>query len=96
MDLNINYDETRSIGNQLIAKADEYSSLIDSVRHTNEEITTYWNGSDATKYFQTVGEQDQYMRQLAATIAEIGNYLIRVGNAYEEASQNNANSINLY
>ena len=96
MDLNINYEEVRNIGRQLIAKSEEYGNVINNIRNTNSELANYWSGADATKYFQTVNEQENIMRQLAATIEEIGNYLVRVGNAYEEASANNANSINLY
>ncbi len=95
MNLNINYDETRNIGNQLIAKADEYSSLINNIKNTNSEIAGFWSGADATKYFQAVSEQEAYMQQLASVIAEIGGYLIRVSNAYEDASTNNANAVNL-
>ncbi len=94
MNLNINYEETRRIGNQLIAKAEEYSNLINNVKNTNSEIANYWTGVDAEKYFQAVSTQEAYMRQLATVIAEIGSYLIKVSNAYEEASINNANAIN--
>ena len=95
MNLNINYGETRRVGNNLIAKAEEYSNLINNIKNTNSEIASYWIGADATKYFQAVSEQEVYMHQLASVISEIGNYLIKVSNAYEDASANNANAINL-
>jgi len=96
MNLNINYDETRSIGNQLIAKAEEFNNMLRNVNNINSQLSSCWVGADANKYFATVNQQMQYMNQLSMTISEIGNYLIRVSNAYQNASNNNANSINLY
>ena len=95
MNLNINYDETRSIGNQLIAKAGDFSATLRNINNINSQIAESWAGKDAAKYIATVNEQAQYMNQLATTITEIGNYLIRVSNAYQQASENNSNSINL-
>ena len=95
MNLAINYEETRNVGNQLIAKADDFNNLLNNIDNINSQISESWTGNDAAKYFSTVGEQSQYMRQLAATISEIGNFLIRVSDAYQTASDNNANSINL-
>lgn len=95
MNLNINYDETRNIGNQLISKTSDFDQLISSINTINSQIVECWRGADADKYFATVNEQMQYMRQLSQTIYEIGNYLIKVSNAYQSVSQNNANSINL-
>ena len=33
------------------------------------------------------------MNRLAETINEMGDFLVRVGNAYQEACENNANAI---
>lgn len=95
MNLAINYDETRNIGNQLINKSEDLKNLLNNINNINEQISQSWAGNDAAKYFATVNEQAQYMRQLADTISEIGNYLIKVSNAYQNASNGNANSINL-
>lgn len=95
MNLSINYDETRNVGNQLITKSEDLSNLLNNINNVNEQISQSWIGNDASKYLATVNEQAQYMRQLASVISEIGNYLIRVSNAYQSASENNANSINL-
>ena len=35
------------------------------------------------------------MQELAETIDEIGTFLVKVGNAYQSASEDNANAINL-
>ena len=94
MNLSINYDETRNVGNQLISKTSEFDQLISNVNTINSQISECWSGDDANKYFATVNEQMQYLRQLSATIYEIGNYLIKVSNAYQNVSQNNMNSIN--
>lgn len=95
MNLSINYEETRNVGSQLIIKSEDLNNLLNNINNINDQISQSWAGADAAKYFATVNEQAQYMRQLANTISEIGNYLIRVSNAYQSASENNANSINL-
>ena len=91
--LNINYEETRNVGNQLMSRCSEFEQLLVKINNINSQIAQCWSGNDANKYFATVNEQMQYMKQLAITINEVGNYLIRVSNAYQQAAQNNSNSI---
>ena len=93
MDLSINYEETRNVGNQLIAKADELSSALRNIDNANASISESWIGADAAKYIAAVNEQSQYINLLALTIGDIGRYLIKVSNAYEEAGQNNSAGI---
>ena len=95
MNLSINFEETRNVGRQLQSMADELSTTLKNINSINSQIADSWIGADASKYISIVNEQAQYMNLLASTILEIGNYLIRVSNAYEQASQNNANAINL-
>ncbi len=95
MNLSINYEETRSIGNQIISKSEEFRTVLNQINNINGQIGSVWAGTDAQKYTQAVGTQAQLMNQLAGVINEIGDYLVKVSNAYETASQNNANSINI-
>lgn len=94
MDLRINYAETISVGNQVVQKGGEFQELLNRVRSINQELQTYWEGSDASKYSNSVAQQAEYMQKLSETIDEIGNFLIKVGHAYQEASENNMNRIN--
>lgn len=93
MDLNINYQETRNTGNNVITQSEEFSNLLSKINNINSQLKGYWQGADATKYSGAVEEQLQYMQQLKETIAEIGEFLIQVGNAYEEAMQRNCDAI---
>lgn len=93
MDLNINYQETRNTGNNVITQSEEFSNLLSKINNINSQLKGYWQGQDATKYSGAVEEQLQYMQQLKETIAEIGEFLIQVGNAYEEAMQRNCDAI---
>ena len=93
MDLKINYSETISVGNQLTEKGGEFQDLLNKVKNVNTELQTYWEGSDASKYSTSVAQQAEYMQQLTNTINEIGAFLVKVGQAYEEAAENNANAI---
>lgn len=92
--LRINYSETISVGNQVTEKGGEFQELLNKVKATNSELKTYWEGSDASKYSTSVEQQAEYMQQLTDTINEIGGFLVKVGQAYQEACENNANAIN--
>lgn len=91
--LQINYSETINIGNRVTNKGGEFQQLLNKIKNINTELQGYWEGSDAAKYTTAVGEQAQTMQQLAETINEIGVFLVKVGQAYQEACENNASAI---
>lgn len=92
-DLTINYSETITVGNSVAERGSEFQELLNRIKSVNSELKSYWEGSDASKYSTAVDEQAEYMQQLSDTIAEIGSFLVKVGNAYQEACENNANAI---
>ena len=94
MNLNINYQATRDAGNNVIKYAEDFSALLENIKKTNSELMEYWQGEDAKKYSGAVSDQAQQMQNLATTIEEIGNFLVKVGNAYEAAMQQNMDAIN--
>lgn len=91
--LKINYSETISVGNQVTEKGGEFQELLNKIKTTNSELKAYWEGSDASKYSTAVEQQTEYMQQLSDSINEIGEFLVKVGQAYQEACENNANAI---
>jgi WXG100 family type VII secretion target len=93
-DLKINYSETINVGNQVTSKGADFKELLNRVKNTNNELKTYWEGSDASKYSSSVEQQAEYMQKLADTITEIGDFLVKIGNAYQEACENNTSAIN--
>lgn len=94
MDLKINFEQTRSVGNQVAQKGSEFQDLLNKIKSVNTELQAYWEGSDASKYSNAVGAQAEEIQRLVNTITEIGTYLVKVGNAYEEAMNNNMSGIN--
>lgn len=91
--LKINYEATISVGNQVTEKGAAFQELLNKIKATNSELKSYWEGSDASKYATSVDEQAVYMQQLTDTINEIGSFLVKVGEAYKEVTENNANAI---
>lgn len=89
MDLNINYQETRNTGNQVKSQADQFGSLLGEIQSANDELKNCWKGADAQSYTQKIDEQAQVMKKLQATIDEIGVFLVKVGDAYEDAMESN-------
>ena len=94
MNLQIDYEQLRNIGNQLISKSDAFNSLLRNIDGINQQISQSWAGADAQKYLAAVTEQAKYMQLLSSTISEIGNYLIGTSASYQEAQENNAGAIN--
>ena len=93
MDLRINYQETKSTGRQVTSKGEEFSTLLRQITSINNELQSYWEGQDASKYSNSVNEQAQTMQKLAEKIDEIGAFLVKVGEAYEQAASDNASAI---
>ena len=93
--LRINFAETVTTGNQVSTKGSEFQDLLTKIKAVNDELKGYWEGTDASKYSSAVEQQAQVMQDLATTIDEIGTFLVQVGNAYQTASEDNANAINL-
>lgn len=93
--LSISFSETTTTGNQVSAKGGEFQELLNKIKAVNSELKSYWEGTDASKYSSAVEQQAQVMQELAETIDEIGTFLVKVGNAYQNASEDNVNAINL-
>ena len=88
-DLKINYANTRSAGNMVKEKASEFSDLLAEIHTQNEELKTHWQGADADSYTKKISEQEQVMKNLKSAMNEMGEYLIKVANAYEDAMESN-------
>ena len=93
-DLRINYQETKLAGTTVTKKAEDFQELLNKIKSVNEELKTYWEGSDASKYTEAVEEQAIQMQQLDDVVKEIGAFLVQTGKAYEEAMQSNMSGIN--
>ena len=93
MDLNINYEQTRSLGNKVISEAERLNSCVRSIDSINNQVAQNWRGTDATKYVGALNNQIQNMAELAETIQAIGSYLIKAANAYEQLAADHANTI---
>lgn len=94
MDLNINYEQTISVGNQVTQKGGDFQELLNKIKSVNNDLQSYWQGSDASKYSTAVATQAENMQQLVNTINEIGSFLVKVGNAYRDVADQNAGAIN--
>lgn len=92
-DLKIDYAQTRTLGNNVTSKSEEFKNLLNNVKSANDSLKSYWEGSDSQKYANEVEEQAKTMDKLQATIDEIGAFLVRVGDAYEKVSEENKSAI---
>lgn len=92
-DLNINFDETISVGEQIKSKAGDIRDVLIKIKNANAQLESVWTGADASKYLSRVNEQSAYMDELATTIDDIGDFLIKAGEAYRNAGNENAQEI---
>ena len=89
MDLKIDYQATRSTGNQVQSYSEEFNSLLNDIKGLNENLKSSWKGDDADSYTNEITEQAQVMDKLKSSLEEIGKYLVNVGDAYEKAMEEN-------
>lgn len=87
--LNINYQKTRDTGTAIQNYATDFKKLLGEIQNLNDSLKRSWQGADATKYTNEITEQAQVMNKLQQTLDEVGTYLIQVGDAYENAMQDN-------
>ena len=87
--LNVDYEKTRATGRSIQNYAGDFKSLLGEIQNLNDNLKSCWTGDDATKYTSKISEQAQVMNKLQATIQEMGEYLVTVGNEYEKAKQDN-------
>lgn len=91
--LKINYSEIASLSKSVLADGEAFKDQLDSIKKTNSELETYWQGQDASKYTSAVETQAKEMQKLADTINEIGEFLKSVGDKYQAVMQENASAI---
>ncbi len=87
--LNIDYERTRAAGRSVQNSAGEFKSLLGDIQNLNDSLKNCWKGADADSYTEKISEQAQVMNKLQATIQEVGEYLVSVGDAYEKAMEEN-------
>ena len=93
MDLNVSYPETIKTGNDVIAKSDEFTDLLNKIKQINEDLKSAWEGEDSKKYADVVSEKQVYMDELASDMHSMGEFLVKAGEAYRQTSEDNANAI---
>lgn len=91
--ININYDETTSVANQIVAKGTEFTELLNRIKNANSNLKTYWEGTDASKYATAVETQTVTMQRLSEVIEDTGNFIKKAAEAYREAMETNASGI---
>lgn len=93
MNLRVNFEELDRLGTNVGYKGEAFQQLLDEIKSINTQLEGYWQGSDATKYTNAVNEQAKTMQDLADTINEISQFLIKAGKTYAEAVRANYDAI---
>ena len=93
MDLSIDYGQTRTLGNNILEKGNDFASLIQKITTENENLRSSWTGADAEKYTGAVMAEIDNMKVLNKAINEMGQFLIEAANAYEKVNETNQEGI---
>ena len=93
MDLSIDYNQTRQLGNNILEKGNEFSEVLSKIISENDNLKNSWKGSDAEKYTNAVAAEIENMKILKKSINEIGEFLIKAANAYERVNEANQGGI---
>jgi len=93
MDLSIDYDRTRKLGNQILDKGTEFKSILDKLESENSEIKSNWKGTDSEKYTSAVEKEIANMKVLKQAIDDMGTFLINAANAYERVNETNSEGV---
>jgi WXG100 family type VII secretion target len=91
--LNVNYDETRTVGNNIKNKSQDFGALLNKIRTTNERLAEVWIGADAQAYTNKIEEQAKEQVKLNQSMEEVGQFMVNAGNAYEETMEGNRSAI---
>lgn len=90
--LNINYDEVITLGSQIFNKGEEFGEIVEKINSVLNELSTCWQGEDATKVLGKLTDECKEMKQFALCINEIGLLLQKVANRYQSISYGNNDS----
>lgn len=93
MDLSIDYNQTRQLGNNILEKGNEFSEVLSKIISENDNLKNSWKGSDAEKYTNAVAAEIENMKILNKAINEMGEFLINAANAYERVNETNQSGI---
>ena len=93
MDLSIDYNQTRQLGNNILEKGNEFSEVLSKIISENDNLKNSWKGSDAEKYTNAVAAEIENIKILNKAINEMGEFLINAANAYERVNEANQSGI---
>lgn len=93
MDLSIDYNQTRQLGNNILEKGNEFSEVLSKIISENDNLKNSWKGGDAEKYTNAVAAEIENMKILNKAINEMGEFLINAANAYERVNEANQSGI---
>lgn len=93
MDLQINFEETKTVATNVATKGGELQTLLQQITAHNNTLQSYWEGSDASKYSEAVAQQATEVQELIDTVNSIGKFIEKVSTTYEEAMNANISGI---
>lgn len=84
MEISVTNSVIANVGNNLKEKSNKLNSEIIRIYMYINNLKTVWSGTDAESYYNKILEQYiPNLKELISVISDYGNYLQKVGEAYE-------------
>lgn len=75
-------------GNRIIKLFERYEELLINAKRVGDEITSIWNGSDATSYNASLKDYDSTFKAAGEAVNEIGTIINDHGNRLANSRDN--------
>lgn len=92
-ELNVNYDSLGEVSGNVKTAGEDFLGLLTTIQNYNNELSTAWQGTDATTYTDAVTRQAEEMKKLGDVIEKISGFLNKVNNKFQEAEEANRGGI---
>ena len=79
-----NIEGTRSLGNEMIGKSEEYNAEIVKLYNYMDELKSGWTGEDNQAYVNQVETYRQELQDLGEVIKQYGNFLLNAASSLEK------------
>lgn len=91
--LDINFDETKTTGEEIIQNVKELKNCMEEVKVIDEKIKQIYEAKEMTAYVAEIENQMETIGSILGTIEDTGKLVVRASEAYKEASDQNASRI---
>ena len=85
--ISVNPELLSQYGRQILGLSTDYTSEINAIYKTIDDLNNSWHGDTANSFNNTVKEFEAELKNLGAKIEEMANDLISISNTYSSFNE---------